>query len=294
MMRMIHAAWLVLTWGALAPTNAAQANGPDGPLLPLYETRSSPFDLALTGRLRDLPDGATRYVRWADIRALPTTTLRLTGEFVAGEQEVTVVFLAELLARLPLAIETDTVLASCTDGYASIYRTTDVERLRPFVVLEINGAGPGHWPPAGLTFNPGPYVISVSPTVAPAVAELLDANHKRPWGVATLELANYAERFRDAHTGRWSTLSARAELGRKIWIHSCLSCHHGPGATWGGTKSDRPFEVIHAHAAYNAAYFRRYVRDPKGVIAGAKMEAHAHYTDEHLDALIAFITAESK
>ena len=61
-----------------------------------------------------------------------------------------------------------------------------------------------------------------------------------------------------------------------------------------GTKSDRPFEVLAAHAGYNQAYFKNYVRDPKSVSASAKMEAHPHYTDGQLDALMAFITAEPK
>ena len=42
--------------------------------------------------------------------------------------------------------------------------------------MAINGPGPEKWPPPGLTFNPGPSVISVSADVAPAVALLVDAH----------------------------------------------------------------------------------------------------------------------
>jgi cytochrome c2 len=49
-----------------------------------------------------------------------------------------------------------------------------------------------------------------------------------------------------------------------------------------------------AHAAFNQAYFRKYVREPRSVMPGAKMEAHPHYTDTQLDELIAFITADGK
>ena len=261
--------------------------------LPLHSEKSSPLDLAVTGRLADVPAGEKRYVRWADLRALPTTKLRLDGEFVPGEQELTVVFLSDLWAALPAGAGADTLLATCDDGYASIYRTAFIADYRPFLVLEINGQGPEKWPPAGLNFNPGPYVISVSPRLVPAVATLLDAGHKKPWGVTTLELANFAERDRDSFSGRWAALSARAAAGREIWINSCASCHRGPVSTFGGTKSDRPFEVLAAHAAYNRDYFKKYVRAPTSLIAGAKMEAHPHYTDAQLDALIAFITAES-
>ena len=37
----------------------------------------------------------------------------------------------------------------------------------------------------------------------------------------------------------------------------------------------------------------RFVRDPQKTMPGAKMEAHPHYTDTQLEALMAFITAES-
>jgi hypothetical protein len=262
--------------------------------LALQREKSSPYDLALTGRMAGVPVGEKRYVRWTDLRALPTTKLRLDGEFVPGEQEVTVVFLSDLWTALPRGPGADTLLATCaSDGYASIYRERFIADYRPFLVLEINGQGPEKWPPAGLTFNPGPYVISISPGVVPAVGTLLDAGHKKPWGVTTLELANFAERDRDSFSGRWAALSPRAAAGREIWINSCASCHRGPGTTFGGTKSDRPFEVLAAHAMYNRDYFKKYVRAPQSLMAGAKMEAHPHYTDAQLDALMAFITAES-
>jgi len=258
----------------------------------LHTDRASPFDLAVTGRLAQVPAGGTRFLRWAELRALPTVKLRLSGEFVPGEQEVTALFLDELWRALPCGDGADALLATCNDGYASVYRAGFIASHRPFLILEINGQGPEKWPPAGLNFNPGPYVVSVSAAVAPAVAQLLDPGHKRPWGVNRIEVVRYAERYGDAFAGKWSALSGRAVTGREIWINSCASCHHGPGTTFGGVKSDRPFEVIAAHAAYNRDYFKRYVRNPQAVISGAKMEAHPHYADAQLDALIAFITAE--
>jgi cytochrome c2 len=262
------------------------------PGLELHPQRSSPFDLAVSGQLGGVPPGETRFITWADLKALPTVTLKLTGEFVPGEQSVTALYLTDLWAALPHDKGADTLFATCSDGYASIYRREFMATYRPFVVLEINGDGPEKWPPAGLKFNPGPYVISVSSDLVPAVAKLLDAGHKRPWGVAAIEVATFAERDKDAFAGKWAMLSARAQAGREIWINSCASCHHGPSAMFGGNKSDRPFEVLVAHAGYNRDYFKKYVRDPQSMIAGAKMEAHPHYTDEQLDELIAFITAE--
>lgn len=260
--------------------------------LTLHTERSSRFDLEVIGRLAGVPEGQTRFIRWADMRALRTKRLTLTNEFVKGEQQVTALFLQDLWTALPKGEKADTLLAACTDGYASIYRESLFASHQPFFVLEINGGGPESWPPEGFAFNPGPYVISVSAAVAPAVSALLDAGHKRPWGVAKIEVANYDELTRPIFTGRWGALSARAKEGREIWINSCASCHRGPGRMFGGTRSDRPFEVLAAHAGYNQAYFKSYVREPQKVMPGATMEAHPHYTDAQLAALIAFITAE--
>jgi mono/diheme cytochrome c family protein len=260
--------------------------------LPLATTRTSPFDLAVIGRIAGVPAGETRYVARKDLRALPTSRLHLTGEFVKGDQEVTVVFLTDLWSALPRGAGVDTLLATCGDGYASVYRESFLRQDRPFLVLEINGQGPEHWPPPGLKFNPGPYVIALSSAVAPAVAGLLDPAHKRPWGVTTLELANYDERYADSYRGKWAKLSTRAQLGREIWVNSCASCHAGPGTTFGGTKSGQPFAVVQAIAGYNPDLFRQYIRAPKSVNPQAKMEAHPHYTDDQLAALAAFVGAE--
>lgn len=262
--------------------------------LELHRDRGSPLDLALTGRLAGVPAGETRYVTWADLRALPSAKLKVEGEFMPGEQEVTIVFLEDLWKQLPRADGADVLLATCSDGYASVFRTDFIAKYRPFIVLEINGMGPEKWPPPGLKYNPGPYVMSLSSRVVPGAEQLLDAGHKKPWGVTVVEVANYAERFGGGYSGAWAVLSPAAVEGREIWVNSCACCHQGPGGMFSGTKCKQPFPVIQAIASFNPDFFRKYVRDPKAMMAEAKMEAHPHYTDAELDRLIAFITADGK
>jgi hypothetical protein len=165
---------------ALAAAALLCAAQPHARALDLRRDRGSPLDLAIAGRLAGVPAGETRYLRWADLRALPVSRLRLRDEFVPGGQEVTVVYLQDLWQALPRTGGADVLLATCNDGYAAVYREGFLARYRPFLVLEINGQGPEQWPPPGLSFNPGPYAISVSAVVVPAVASLLDASHKRP------------------------------------------------------------------------------------------------------------------
>jgi hypothetical protein len=259
--------------------------------LDLHAERSSPYDLALTGKLAGVPEGVSRYVRWPDLRALPTSKLTMNGEFIDGPQELTVVFLDDLWKALPVEPGADCVLATCADGYASVFTSDFISRYRPFLVLEINGKGPKDWPPPGLDFNPGPFVITVSDRLVPSVALFRDLEHKKPWGVTTLEIASFTERYRPIFTGRWASLSAAARDGRDIWINSCACCHKGPGGKFGGTKANRPFEVLAAYAGYDRAFFTKYVRDPKSLVPCAKMEPHPNYTDEDLADLIAFIVS---
>jgi cytochrome c2 len=262
--------------------------------LDLHAARSSPLDLALTGRIPGIAAGGTRYARWADLRALPTTRLSIDGEFVPGPQVLTVVFLADLWKALSPGPGADTLLATCSDGYTSVFTTGFIARYQPFLVLEINGRGPADWPPAGLKFNPGPYVITVSAGLVPGVAGYPDVEHKKPWGVTTLEAASYADRYRGAYSGKWASLSPAAEKGRETWINSCASCHRGPEGTFGGTKADPPFQVVAAFARYDRGFFMKYVRDPKSLVPSAKMEPHPRYTDAELSDLIEFITADQK
>src|SRR5580704_19597108 len=79
--------------------------------LELHPSRSSPFDLALNGRLSGVPAGATRFVTWSELRALPVTVLEMDGEFVKGRQSLTVVFLADLMKALPVEAGSDVLLA---------------------------------------------------------------------------------------------------------------------------------------------------------------------------------------
>ena len=253
---------------------------------------SSSLDLAIKGGLAGVPKGATRYLRWSDLATLPKSKIRITGEFVPGEQEVTVVFLSDLMKALPLAPGVDTAVATCTDGFVTLFKTSFIEHYHPFIVLEIAGKPSSAWPPPGITYNPGPYAITVSARLAPDAGSFLDIEHKKPWGVNALEFVTYSDAFKDYYSEAYAAVSDRAKAGREIWMNSCLCCHSGPVSSFAGTKSGRPYAVVAAYALSAPAYFKRYVRNPQGEVTCAQMDAHPHYTDEELNALIAFIARE--
>ena len=259
--------------------------------LPLQPERSSPLDLELCGRLDGLSAGSTEFVRWEDLRALPTREIDLPDEFGKGPRKARILFLSDLLAALPQLPDADCLLATCKDGYASVYTHAFIQAYRPFLVLELDGLGPSRWPPPGLKYSPAPYAITVAYALVPEARSILDIGHKKPWGVIRLEVARFDLAFRGAFQGAWEHPTPGAAAGRTLWINSCASCHPGPEGTFGGTKSGMPFPAVTAIAAFAAPTFRQYVRDPRSVSASAKMEAHPHYSDAQLDQLIAFITA---
>ena len=260
--------------------------------LELHPQRSAVTDLQISGLLRDVPAGESRWLRWSEIRALPTQVIETEGEFLPGRQKVEIVLLKDLLSQLPLMADADTVLADCADGYESVFTTDFTNRWKPYIVVAINGKGPTQWPLPGMTMDPGPYVVSVSEEVAPGVNKLMDVAHKQPWATTGLRFVRYADEFAASYTGEWQSLSDAATKGRELWVNSCHSCHTGPDNITGGSKSERPFAVLKVHAAHNRAWFIDYVRHPQGKNPNAKMTSHAHYSDAQFSDLIAYILAE--
>jgi cytochrome c2 len=274
-----------IAWGIGVGATALSASTE----LTLHSARNSPQDLAVTGKLRGVPAGETRYVRWVDLRNLPAREMVMSDQLMPGKQTVLLIMLNEVLRALPTALDADGIIATCTDGYASIYTETFIGRYKPFLILELNGIKAEQWPPAGMAYNPGPYVIGVADEVVAGVGQLMDVGHKRPWGVNALEIVNYRERFRSLYGGNLQSASNEVNEGREIWINSCFSCHNIPNEKLGGVKGSRPIQIIAAQAIYNKDYFRTYVREPKKANPAATMEPHPHYSDEQLEALTAFL-----
>ncbi|MGJ3243349.1 MAG: c-type cytochrome [Opitutales bacterium] len=258
--------------------------------LPLHPERHGPNDLVITGKLKDLPADTVRFVRFADLAALPgVRSMQVPIDNYPGEQTVEVLFLADLLAALPVDDTVDTVLARCKDGYLSLYTDTFREEYRPFLVLTIDGRPAGAWPESISGADIGPYYITVSEKLAPAYADLKDAGTKRPWGVTAFRLVRFEEEFSPLFSGKFADLTGDAAAGRDLYMNNCMSCHAWEGGTFGGTVSEFTFPVIAAKSKFMPDYFRKWVRNPQAFNPESKMEAQSHYTDADFRQLQAFL-----
>ncbi|MEM0910311.1 MAG: cytochrome c, partial [Pseudomonadota bacterium] len=223
---------------------------------------------------------------------LPTQTFSLKVDFYLEPSfEVTVVFIDDILAALPLKEGADTALVICRDGYLSLYTQAFRNEYKPFFVLQIDGLNPLDWPETLNEQYLGPYYAAVSEELAPRYADLFDAGAKRPWGAIAIEVVNYDDEFAPIYSDGFSALSESARQGRHIYMNNCMSCHRWEDNQFGGTTSNRLFPVLAGSAVYNSDYFRDFVRNPSKYMKGVYMPAHPHYTDEHFDKLADFFAA---
>ncbi|MEM0955109.1 MAG: cytochrome c [Pseudomonadota bacterium] len=260
--------------------------------LAVAKTRSLETDLEVSGLIKGLAENESGFIAHADLLKLPTETLSLKVDFYLEPSfEVTVVFMDDVMAALPLQEGADTLLMICRDGYLTLFTEPFRAEYKPFIVLQIDGLNPPDWPETLNEQYLGPYYAAVSEDLAPAYKTLFDGGGKRPWGAVSMEIVNYEEEYAPIYSGGFSELSASANQGRDIYMNNCMSCHRWEDDHFGGTTSNRVFPVLAGNAVHNSEYFRDFVRNPSKYMKGVYMPAHPHYTDDHFDKLTDFLAA---
>lgn len=253
--------------------------------LELRPTRSSPFDLEISGRLTTSPTNG--FVTREQLRSLKLVSV--TNQHDGALKKPTVytgVYLQDLRSALPVAAESDVVFAICDDGYAAHFPADYVAAFRPLLILELDGHPAEDW---GKSLASGvgmpPYYIN-SAEFAPRKSETAAGRPEAaryPYAVARLEFTTAAQTLDRLKLP--SGASKAAQAGEKLALRDCLSCHaHG---RFGGSNSGRPWLLLKTWAA-NTNYFQRYVRKPRNVQPTAKMPGFPDYGDDALDALTAY------
>jgi len=270
---------------------AAAVSGAAPEKIPLAAQRSSPLDLEISGDVPGVPQGAKRYVRYADLSKLPqvTFTVRDDENFSAPVQ-LSGVSLDTLAAALGLGdgkqAGKQIIAAICDDGYEGHYTAEYRATHHPFLVLRIGGKEPANWPKGPDGENYGPYLIS-HPSFAPAFHVLAQKEEAQiPYGVTGLGFFDEATVLQQLHPAGVTAAAAPAMLGYRIVQQNCLRCHRSGDI--GGTKSPfgRPQMALIAQG--NPAAFGKYVVRPNAVNPEANMPANPEYDAATVAALVAY------
>jgi mono/diheme cytochrome c family protein len=267
---------LCLWMGAWAP----------GQRLVLHTTRANATDLEIGGELAGVPAGQTRFVRYAELLALPQESYTVTDDTNFGKTErLSGVALAKLPVLLGAAKGAAMVIAICDDAYAAHYPAEYFKEHHPLLVLRVKGLPPVHWP-VGVDGVPmGPYMVS-HPSFHPAWRVLAHTDEAQvPWGVVRLDFRHEAAVYAPITPMSHALL---VQQGFAVAKQNCFRCHANRDE--GGLKSNRSWGVVARRAATDPQWFDAYVHNPKKVNAASEMAASPQYDAATLKALRAYFS----
>lgn len=258
--------------------------------LKLQMQRSSPQDLEISGVVPDIPAGASRFVRYSDLAALPQVSFTVKDDTnFDGPAQLSGVPLVALIAALGFSGGNQPLIAAiCTDGYEGHYTAAYRAEHHPFLVLKMNGQMPAQWPkgPDGIPF--APYFISHA-FFKPDYKILGHADEPQiPIGITQLRFYDQAAAFTPLKPP--ASAGAAAMQGYKIALQNCLRCHRAENI--GGNKSPFQWPQLAMIAQGNAAAFGKYVVQPNRVNPEATMPANPTYDAPTVAALVAYFQSQ--
>lgn len=255
----------------------------------MHATRQDSDDLEIVGELAGVPPGASRYVAYDDLLALPLVTAMVDDDPNFGRAvTITGVPLAELPALLGAKPDAKMVTAICDDAYAAHYPAAYLAAHHPLLVLKVNGERPAHWP-IGTDGSPmGPYMIAYV-HYRPSFRVFAHVDEPQvPWGVVKLALEDEAKVYAPIEPKGPHASDELVQQGYTIARQSCFRCHSRDGE--GGTKSARSWDFIARYAVERPASFDEYVVAPKRVNPDSQMAASPQYDAATLHALHAYFS----
>jgi cytochrome c2 len=204
------------------------------------------------------------------------------------EHRICLVLPLEALMKEMVGGEATMLTSYSSDGYVSVFTPDFIRDYQPFIVLEIEGMGPG-----GMAFEGGPdlgpFFITYNQLLEPGYGPFPDPVNKRPYGVTKISVGTEESVLGPFFSSPASGLSASDARGRHLWVHNCMSCHQWTPADPGGHMSNRDAQVLSVHARLSPDYFRRFVVDPQEIWPGARMSGHPHYEEADIDAIRSFL-----
>jgi mono/diheme cytochrome c family protein len=255
----------------------------------LRESRTSPLDLEVAGKLVGLGADRVRYLSREDLLQFPQVTYTVSDDSnFAGSSESKGVSLDVLARELSTEGDNTMIVAICDDLYRAHYLRSYIQTHHPVLVLEVNGQPPAGWPKSkdGSGSYMGPYLIS-HPQFTPSFKILGHQDEPQiPWGVIRLEFRNEAGLLSSIEPQGPTGSDPIVQSGYGIAQQNCWRCH-GPERE-GPQKGKLSWEGIALFAATSPRNFQNYVRNPKLISKSAEMPANPNYDQATLQALTAY------
>lgn len=204
------------------------------------------------------------------------------------EHRICLVLPLETLMKEVAGGEATMATSYSSDGYVAVFTPEFIRDYQPFLVLEVEGMGPGVMAFEGGP-DLGPYYITYDRLLEPGYGPFPDPVNKRPYGVTKVSVGTEESVMGPFFSDPASGLSAADARGRHLWIHNCMSCHQWTPSAPGGHMSNRDARVLRLHARLNPDYFRQFVVDPQAIWPGVRMSGHPHYEEADIDAIRSFL-----
>jgi mono/diheme cytochrome c family protein len=273
---------LVSAGTCVAVTAAAPAK------IALQAQRSTAQDLEISGDVPGLAAGASGFVRYADLAALPQVSFTVTDPSnFNGPIQVSGVPLETLVQGLGISGGRQLIAAASADGYEGHYTAEYRTAHHPVLVLKMGGKEPAAWAkgPDGEVY--APYFVE-NPTFKPSFKVLSHVDEPQvPIGVTKLRF--YAEDTTLAALKPAASAGPAAMQGYRIMLQNCLRCHRAGDI--GGAKSPFGWPQLTLIAQGNASAFGKYIVQPNRVNPEATMPANPNYDAATVAALTAYFQA---
>jgi mono/diheme cytochrome c family protein len=275
----------ILVVGALLVGLAAHAATPAR--IALEMQRSSPQDLEISGDVPGIPAGASRFLRYSDLSALPQVSFNVKDDSnFDGPVSLSGVPLDALLKVLGLTGSRQLIAALSSDGYEGHYTAEYRAQHHPFLVLKMGGKDPSQWARGADGEVFAPYFIS-HPSFTPASHVLAHVEQPQvPIGVVKLRFYDEDVALAPLKAG---AATGPAAQGYRIAVQSCLRCHRAGDI--GGSKSPFGWPQMALIAQGNASAFGKYIVQPNRVNPEATMPANPKYDAATVAAITAYFQA---
>ncbi len=264
----------------------AAASGQSAPL-PLHEGREAATDLEVSGTVRGVPPGESRFVSREFLMGLPQVAARVRQRDlgVSGREPSIAVkgIYLDVLAK-ELGAQGGAVAAICGDGYTSTFPGEYIRIHRPIVVLSVEETTPHDWAVQQHRFDPGPYFVTYDNFV-PAFQVLKHSDRPaEPNGIIKVVFDTEEHLYGGITPRKVAGRSRSATMdGYRIAQQNCYRCHNS--GEYGGTKAGVSWGKIGRIAKGRPDYFANWVRNPQAIKPKSPMPPNKDYDRATLSAL---------